>query len=113
MNIAYTFKQIDLENQDEYNSLLKRLHSQYPFSDIFTASEPVDIKRHTHSDFEVRLFLSGSASFTIEDRTIVCVPGSLIEIAANIPHSFSYAGCETLKVLRFFSANDAWHANYC
>lgn len=113
MNIAYTFKQIDLDNCDQYNELITKLHKEYPFSDIFVANEPVEIKRHKHSDFEVRLFLTGSASFTIEDRSIVCVPGSLIEIAEEIPHSFSYVGGEELKVLRFFSKNESWKANYC
>ncbi len=112
-NFQYSVRNYDIENKEVFDKLKGELESKFLFHDIFVASEPIDIKQHTHSDFECRIFLSGFSSFIIEGRELECGPGSYIEIQPNVKHSFRYSGGEELKVLRFFSSEQSWHANYC
>lgn len=113
MILKYSVRQIEVENKAVYDEFLYNVHKKFPFSDIFTAIEPVTIPAHKHPDFEARIFISGCASFNIEGTIIECAPGSYIEIQPNISHSFTYSGGEELKVIRFFSDNESWHAIYC
>lgn len=113
MEISFKIKQIDMDNEHEVNSLLNRLYSEYPHHDIFEAEEPIEIKQHTHDDYECRLFLTGNAEFNINGTVIECVKGSFIQIESKVPHSFKYSGEEPLKVIRFFSNENSWKANYC
>jgi hypothetical protein len=110
--LKYSFNNYNLDNQEIFNNLLYKLHSEFPFSDIYNVSEPVDIKTHTHSDIESRLFLTGYAIFNIDGTEISCCPGTYVCIDANIPHSFSYSGGEPLKVIRFFKNNKTWKADF-
>ena len=64
------------------------------------------------SDFESRLFLSGTATFFIGDETIECTAGSYIEIEPEVVHAFEYNGGDTLHALRFFSDNEFWKATF-
>lgn len=111
--ICFKMTQIDVYNQNELNTLINKLNSEYPYHDIFEATECIDIKQHTHDDYECRLFLSGDAEFNINGTNIECTKGSFLQIEANVPHSFKYSGGEPLKVIRFFSNEESWKANYC
>lgn len=112
MNNFFNKKEIDVDNEDDFSSFLLNLKKTYPNNDIFTAIEPIEIKTHTHDDFETRLFLSGEAEFIINNIKITCKKGDYIEIYSNTPHSFNYYGGEELKVLRFFSNSNSWKANF-
>lgn len=112
-NFQYSIRNYNVEDKEVFDQFVKELHNRFPYHDTFVTSDPIDIKQHTHSDFESRIFLSGFATFVIEGREIECGPGSYIEIQPNVKHSFKYSGREELRVLRFFSDEQSWHANYC
>lgn len=108
----YKVKQLTVEDKEDFDKFIESLLVRYPHMDVFEAVEPISIKKHTHKDYEARLFVSGYASFNINETIVECAPGSYIEIESDVPHSFEYSGGEPLKVLRFFSNDDSWHAFY-
>jgi cupin superfamily acireductone dioxygenase involved in methionine salvage len=112
MNNLFKKQKIDIENEESFSLFLSELKTIYPNNDIFNSIEPITINTHTHNDFETRLFLSGEAEFIINNIKIICNRGDYIEIYSNTPHSFNYYGGEELKVLRFFSNNIPWQANF-
>lgn len=110
--MSYSIKSLDIVNKSELDSIIAELGLKYPYSDVYEVSECVEISRHTHSDSECRLILSGVAAFNIDGVLMECVSGTLLEIEANVPHSFKYSGGEVLKVIRFFSNEKEWKAVY-
>lgn len=112
VSLKYYHREYDIDNKEVFDSLLLRLHKEFPFSDVFTTAEPANIKTHIHTDIESRIFLSGNAIFNVDGVEIYCGAGSYVYIDANIPHSFIYDGGEELKVIRFFKTNENWKAIY-
>lgn len=96
-----------------YSTFIESKIKDFAADDIFETESPTKIKKHTHSDLESRFFLEGEGYFTIGKVVYHCNPGTYIEIPAGIEHSFEYKGPEKLKVLRFFSENPEWIADFC
>lgn len=110
MEIQYTLKQID---DEDIGMFIEHLKQKFKYYDLFQCTESMDIKTHTHDDYEARIFLNGEAEFIIDGKKLECIKGSYIEIQANVPHSFKYTGTEPLEILRFFSNEESWKAKYC
>jgi cupin superfamily acireductone dioxygenase involved in methionine salvage len=106
-------KTLDMRDNLELCKFIENLSKKFPYKDTFTANTAINVPVHTHDDYEARLFLEGSAVFTVDGKVCKCAPGSYIEIAPGVQHSFEYDGVYPLKVLRFFSKNNGWIANFC
>ena len=57
--------------------------------------------------------LQGSGTFIIGDDVYECSPGSYIEIGPGVKHAFDFKGDTELKVVRFFTKENNWVANFC
>jgi len=106
-------KTLDMRDNLELCKFIENLSKKFPYKDTFTANTAINVPLHTHDDYEARLFLEGSAIFNIDGKEYKCNPGSYIEIAPEVQHSFKYDGIYPIKVLRFFSENNGWVANFC
>ena len=109
---SYKMSLVDITNTFKFQDLVEELSNKFPFDDTFIAETPIRLEQHSHTDFESRLFISGFATFWINGEEIKCGPGTYIEIKPGVVHEFEYAGGEQLKVLRFFSDNETWQADY-
>ena len=106
-------KTLDMRDNLKLCIFIENLSKQFPYKDTFTSNTAINISEHTHDDFESRLFLEGTAIFTINGKTYKCNPGDYIEIPPGTKHSFEYDGIYPLKVLRFFSKDTGWVASFC
>ena len=111
--MTHKYTNMDMRDNLELCKFIENLSKKFPYKDTFIANTHLNIPAHTHTDYEARLFLEGNAIFTVEGETYECGPGSYIEIDPGIKHSFSYSGITSLKVLRFFSEDNSWIANFC
>ncbi len=71
-------------------------------------------KEHTHSDFEIRIFVDGSGTFYLhpDDKVYVvfCEKGDFISVPAKVEHWFDMGSKAFFKAIRFFSIPDGWVA---
>lgn len=111
--MKHKYKNMDMRDNLELCKFIENLSKKFPYKDTFNANTAIIVSEHTHDDYEARLFLEGSAIFTIDGIEYNCSPGSYIEIAPGVKHSFEYDGIYPLKVLRFFSEDNGWIANFC
>lgn len=110
--VRYT--EIDIRDTLAVSEFIEYLTKmKFPFNDVYTLDSPITIPTHTHDDYEARLFVHGSGTFTIGDDVYKCSPGSYIEIEPYVKHSFDFNGNEELKVVRFFSKENKWIVNFC
>jgi mannose-6-phosphate isomerase-like protein (cupin superfamily) len=56
-------------------------------------------KRHFHPYDEIFLVLEGRATFTLGDSTAEVAAGTIVIGPANVPHKFSNAGSESLRIV--------------
>ena len=106
MSDYITFKiDPDKENIDRFVEYVK---DKYPFSDTYHPKLPISIKPHYHVGHEARLFVEGTAYFVLDNETIVCEPGTYIEIKPKVPHSFYSTG--EFKAIRFNQEYENWTA---
>ncbi|MBK8902044.1 MAG: cupin domain-containing protein [Anaerolineaceae bacterium] len=55
-----------------------------------------------HNEDEVYYIVSGQGQFTVGDETQLVQPGSIVFVAAHVPHKF-HSITEALKILVFFA----------
>lgn len=103
---------IDVEDPEVLAEFLALISVTFKNRDEYKEVKAFDLKPHYHSDYESRLFLEGSAVFTIDGEDIVCSKGTYIEILPEVVHAFEYKGDGPLHVLRFFSENEFWKATF-
>ena len=74
------------------------------------------LDEHTHTEDEVRFFVSGAANFVIHENGRVydarCTAGDLISIPANIKHWFETGDRPEFTVLRIFTDQAGWVPHY-
>ncbi len=74
------------------------------------------LSEHTHSEDEVRFFVSGSGLFTlhIADKvySVLCERGDFISVPANVLHWFDMGPNPHFIAIRFFNNPDGWIAQY-
>ncbi|MCH2227131.1 MAG: hypothetical protein MK033_05100 [Candidatus Caenarcaniphilales bacterium] len=103
---TYKFKAVDLMN----------INNSFAQNSNFKATREKFLKEHTHSDDEVRYFISGSGLFTIHKakkvHSILCEAGDLINVPANTQHWFDMGSKPEFKCLRFFSDESGWIPDY-
>lgn len=105
----------DLSNESDKiasEEFLDNKEREFGNYDIFEATLPFEIKPHYHADIEARFIITGTCTFEIGGKSIECGPGTYIELASRVEHSFSYNSKSKLKVLRFFGDNEKWEAIY-
>lgn len=106
IKVKHNFKSVDLMD----------IKKDFAKSENFQTMREKFLKEHTHSDDEVRYFISGSGSFTIHKAnkvfSILCEAGDFINIPANTPHWFDMGFEPDFKCLRFFSDESGWVPNY-
>lgn len=107
------YAELDMRDNLALCQFIENLSKKFPYKDTFTTNTAVNVPKHTHDDYEARLFLEGNAVFSIGNNTYECGPGSYIEIDPKVEHEFTYTGTSPLKVLRFFSEDTGWIANFC
>ena len=56
-------------------------------------------KLHYHPYDEIFLVLEGRATFTVGESTIEVEAGNVVIGPANVPHKFSQAGSESLRII--------------
>ena len=102
----YKFQAVDLMN----------IKKDFAKSENFTSLREKFLKEHTHSDDEVRYFISGSGLFTIHKAnkiySILCEKGDFINVPANTLHWFDMGSEPEFKCLRFFSDESGWLPEY-
>jgi mannose-6-phosphate isomerase-like protein (cupin superfamily) len=54
---------------------------------------------HYHPYDEIFLVLEGRATFTVGERTVEVEAGNIVIGPANVPHKFSQAGSESLRII--------------
>ena len=75
------------------------------------------LPEHTHTDDEVRYFVSGSGLFwfNLDDAPtfyVKCVAGDLISVPADTKHWFDFGPSANVKCIRLFNDESGWVANY-
>lgn len=74
------------------------------------------IKEHTHSEDEVRFFVSGSGLFVFHfSPTVIMLKtqaGDFISVPKNTNHWFDMGSEPNFTCIRFFSNQEGWVANY-
>ena len=81
-----------------------------------TALREMFIKEHTHSEDEVRFFVSGSGLFVFHFAPTVILlktqAGDFISVPKNTHHWFDMGSEPNFTCIRFFSNQEGWVANY-
>jgi len=110
-----------------YQEPVERLKARYGFQSVDVVSlgpehpEREALRRkflneHTHRDFEVRFFVSGSGLFYIHARGrvygVLCEGGDLISVPAGVPHWFDMGSAPDFKCIRFFTTLEGWVADF-
>ena len=89
------------------------MHPQHPQKAELRAKF---LNEHTHSEDEVRFFVSGDAVFYLhlgEDVYAVhCHAGDLISVPANTPHWFDMGEQPAFTAIRFFNNTEGWVARF-
>lgn len=74
------------------------------------------LSEHTHSEDEVRFFVSGEGLFTLHAEQkifeVLCQKGDLISVPANTPHWFDMGPNPGFIAIRLFNNADGWVANF-
>lgn len=74
------------------------------------------LSEHTHSEDEVRFFVSGKGLFTlhIDDKvySVLCERGDFISVPAKVRHWFDMGPCPHFIAIRLFNNPDGWIAQY-
>lgn len=106
IKVKHNFKSVDLMD----------IKKDFAKSENFQTMRAKFLKEHTHSDDEVRYFISGSGLFTIHKAnkifSILCEAGDFINVPANTQHWFDMGSEPEFKCLRFFSDESGWVPNY-
>lgn len=121
----------DSSSHDEiieaYRDPVDRLMKEYDFRSVDVIAMTPDhpdkvalrkkfLDEHIHSDFEVRFFVEGEGLFFLRANNhvhgILCRPGDLLSVPANMPHWFDMGENPQLKCIRLFTTPDGWVANY-
>lgn len=110
-----------------YRDPVDRLMKEYNFRSVDVIAMTPDhpdkvalrkkfLDEHIHSDFEVRFFVEGEGLFFLRANNhvhgILCRPGDLLSVPANMPHWFDMGENPQLKCIRLFTTPDGWVANY-
>lgn len=106
MKPKYRSFKIDISNGENIKNFIEYVSEKYPFKDSYGAKFPIKMKKHYHEGPEARLFISGTATFVLDDQEIKCEPGVYIEIDPGLPHSFYSDGPFT--ALRFNTKYEEW-----
>lgn len=73
-------------------------------------------REHYHTDYEMRLFTHGSASFFFNVHNTIyeleVSPNDLISVPANVKHWFDAGEHPNVKAVRFFTDKNGWEAIY-
>ena len=73
-------------------------------------------REHYHTDYEMRLFTHGSASFFFNIHNTIYElkvgPNDLISVPANVKHWFDAGEHPNVKAVRFFTDKNGWEAHY-
>ena len=73
-------------------------------------------REHFHTDYEMRLFTHGSASFFFNIHNTIYElkvgPNDLISVPANVKHWFDAGEHPNVKAVRFFTDKNGWEAIY-
>jgi cupin superfamily acireductone dioxygenase involved in methionine salvage len=104
----YNMFNIDISSQSNIENFVQYVNKKYPFSDVYSPSLSLYMKRHYHTGPEARLFLEGRAYFVLDDMEIECVPGTYVELDPEVPHAFYSNG--PIKVIRFNAEYERWEA---
>ena len=74
------------------------------------------LEEHTHSEFEIRFFVSGSGLFSLhigdEVVEVLCEQGDLISVPAGTPHWFDMGPAPSFRAIRFFTGTEGWVAHF-
>ncbi len=74
------------------------------------------LNEHSHSEDEVRFFVSGQGLFSLHINQcvyeILCCAGDLISVPANTPHWFDMGANPTFTAIRLFNNPEGWVAHY-
>ena len=74
------------------------------------------LSEHTHSEGEIRFFVSGQGLFTLrhEQRVfeILCTAGDLISVPAGMRHWFDMGTAPSFTAIRLFVNPDGWVAKF-
>ena len=78
---------VNVEDPEVLAEFLALISVTFKNRDEYKEVKAFDLKPHYHSDYESRLFLEGSAVFTIDGEDIVCSKGTYIEILPEVVHA--------------------------
>lgn len=110
-----------------YRKPVERLNDKYAFQSVDVVSLRPDhpqkrelrekfLAEHTHSDFEIRLFVDGSGLFYlhIDGRVymLMCTAGDLVSVPANTTHWFDMGENPSFKCIRFFTTENGWVGDF-
>ena len=74
------------------------------------------LSEHTHTEDEVRFFVSGTGNFVLHLNGRIydayCTEGDLISVPANIKHWFDAGELPSFTVLRIFTDTSGWVPQY-
>jgi len=87
-----------------------------PGNEAYPAMRQKFIDEHTHTEDEVRFFVSGSGNFILHAQGRVydahCTAGDLISVPAGIKHWFDAGAEPNFTVLRVFTDTTGWTPYY-
>lgn len=74
------------------------------------------LRRHTHADHEIRLFVSGRGLFELPGPAgtlaqLLCEPGDWVALPPHTPHAFDAGEHPAFDALRLFSQPKGWVAH--
>lgn len=89
------------------------MHPEHPDKDAFRKKF---LDEHTHSDDEVRFFVSGQGLFMIHAGgkvySMLCEKDDLISVPANTRHWFDMGPNPQFTAIRLFNNPEGWVANF-
>ncbi|ELR99658.1 acireductone dioxygenase [Gloeocapsa sp. PCC 73106] len=112
---------------NSYQQEIEKINQRYGFQAVDVVSLYPDhpqkqelrqkfLLEHTHSDFEIRFFVSGKALFYLHVGNLVylvlCEAGDLISVPAETTHWFDMGESPNFKSIRFFTTTEGWIADF-
>lgn len=111
---AYNADVERLRREDGYQAV--DVVSMWPDHPEREAARSRFLDEHTHSEDEVRFFVSGQGLFSLhlDDRVfeVLCESGDLIGVPAGTPHWFDMGPAPRFTAIRLFNNPDGWVAQF-
>lgn len=111
---AYSADIERLRDEDGYQAV--DVVSMWPDHPEREAARTRFLDEHTHSEDEVRFFVSGQGLFSLhlDDRVleVVCEAGDLIGVPAGTPHWFDMGPAPRFTAIRLFNNPEGWVAQF-